>query len=171
MNTQNKPFQVVKALALALAVVMLPLASKGASASASWSVAGTNSIIQGPGNITQITLTATGAVMFVKLLDMPTNTLTYVVGAYTNYTPTVYTNTATYTDILGNTVSNSYRYLTNIPTSVAQSTNNYRTIGTFVVPANDTVTIPYVSANPFVFGVGYTNVGGGSVTIQYAPYK
>lgn len=164
------PFHIVTVAVLSALLALLPVKLMAASATASWSVASTNSLVNGPGSISALTFTATGAVMTVRLIDMPSTTQTYIIGATTNYTPTVYTNTAVYTTPLGS-VTNNHLYLTNIPTAVIQTTNNYRTIGVFVVPANDTLTIPYSTVNPFLLGLGYTNVGGGSITVQYEPFK
>lgn len=178
MRKKINPFQYMVACFLAAGLALLPIQSVQAlSVNATWSVASTNSLLSAKaGTIQSISLTATGAVMTVRLIDMPsvpTTNLTYVIGAYTNYTPTAYTNTAAaYTDILGNSVTNTgSKYITNLATTVAASTNNYRTIGVYVVPANETLTINYDNVNPFVFGLGYTNVGGGSITVNYQPFQ
>jgi hypothetical protein len=134
-------------------------------------------LLVGAGNITQITVSATSnAVATVFLFDSPSAFLTNMSAKYTNYVPTVYTNMATYTDILGNTVSNTYFYITNLASPQGGSngfTNAYRRIATFVVPASSTIVVPYTTANPFIQGLLFTNdsAGPASISIDYQPWK
>lgn len=166
--------QIVSATLVAL---MLTWGIAGFSASVTIAPAGptTNSIVTGPGLITQVSCTATAGVAVAwSLYDAPGLSLTNYTAQYTNYVPTVYTNITTYTDILGNTVSNSYYYITNIATTVGSAgkvTNSYRLIGVFVAPASSTITIPYDTANPFIFGLMASNSAGGTFTVNYQPLK
>jgi hypothetical protein len=165
---------IVSALMVGL-VLTWGILSQGAVVTSTPPAAQTNSLVTGPGRITQISLTATAGVAFVvSLYDAPGLSLTNYSAQYTNYVPTVYTNVFTYTDILGNTVSNSYYYITNIASVVGSAgyvTNTYRLIGTFAAPANTTVTVPYSTANPFIFGIFATNNVGGSMQLNYQPLK
>ncbi len=135
----------------------------------------TNSLVTGPGQITQISITATAGIACVfYLYDAPALSLTNYTGQYTNYVPTVYTNISTYTDILGNTVSNSYYYITNVPTTVGSAgkvTNTYRLIGVYAAPASSSIVIPFTTANPFIFGLMASNNVGGAAVINYQPLK
>lgn len=129
------------------------------------------------GNITAISCTATAAVAFTfALYDSPNRFLTNITGAWTNYTPTVQTNTTSYVDILNNTNTISYLYITNIATVMTNATsssysNAYQLLGVFSAPSSSTVYIPYTSPNIYSLGLFATNLsGGGNVTIQYNPY-
>lgn len=90
--------------------------------------------------------------------------------AFTNYTPTTIARRIEYTDILGNTATNVITVTTNIATVLSLgSTNQYRTLGTFAVPAGTTTTLD-LSANPalVVFGLSFTNLSGSnSVSASY----
>jgi hypothetical protein len=166
-----KKLNLFKVTVVGLMIGLTAMMGFSASVSISPSAAATNSLLAIPGQITRLTFTAGGTAAAIRLQDAPSTTQTFVIGAYTNYAPSVYTNTATYTDILGNTVSNSYKYITNIATAVIQTTNNYRTVGVYAVPANETVTIAYDTANPFVFGLLATNSVACTITVDYLPWK
>lgn len=82
--------------------------------------------------------------------------------SFTNFTPTAIARRTEYTDVLGNTATNVITVVTNIPTVLALgSTNNYRSLGVFSVPAATTTTLD-LSANPLlvVFGLSFTNLSG-----------
>lgn len=164
---KNIKVPVVAMLAFLLAI--LPV--MGASVTYGPTVASTNNVVATSGNITSLVLSGTTNTVLVKLFDASTNTLTYVIGAYTNYTVNVYTNTQTWTDILGASVTNSYKFWTNVPSTVAQSTNNFRILGTFSVPSGETVTINYDAAHPFWRGVTVTNSGQVNITVNYLPWR
>jgi hypothetical protein len=166
-----KQFNWFKSLVVGVMIALTATVGFGAQVTLSPSAAATNSLLTVPGQITRLTLTAGGSAAAVRIIDAPSTAQTYTIGAYTSYSPAVYTNTATYTDILGNTVSNSYRYITNLATSVSASTNNYRSVGVYAVPANETVTIAYDTANPFMFGLLVTNNVALTITVDYLPWK
>jgi len=167
----KKP-NILKVLAVAVMIGLTASLGFAGSVTISPSAAATNSVVAFPGQITSLTFTAGGSASIIRLIDAPSTALTYTIGAYTNYTPTVYTNTAAnYTDILGNVVTNTYKYITNIATANIQTTNNYRTIGVYTIPANETVTVNYDAINPFVFGVLATNNTACTITLQYQQWK
>lgn len=154
-----------------LCMTMALLPAFGATVTLSPAAAGTNNAVATAGGITRLTFSGTAATVKVALFDAPTNTMTYIIGAYTNYSSFVYTNSATHTDILGNTVTNAYKYLTNVPTAVIQTTNQYRQLGAFSVPSGETVTIQYENPSPFFQGILVTNNGAISVTVDYLPQR
>jgi len=178
---------------LALAV-MLVLALPGRAAIATFAPAGTstNVMITGPGAITYLTLTsATNGATDIYLYDNAAIPITNIVAAYTNYTPTVYTNTTYYTNIMDMWVSNgvsffganayitnNYYYVTNLPvdpkgraTLGLLVTNTARLVGQWTIPAGTTVSVPFSSALQFTKGIVASNDGPSSVTVNYIPYK
>lgn len=171
-QTMKNP-SILKVLAVAVMIGLTASFGFAGTVTISPSGAATNSVLSATaGQITSATFTAGGSAATIRLFDAPSTALTYSVGAYTNYTPTVYTNTtANYTDILGNAVTNSYKYITNIATTVNAATPSFRTIGVYVIPANETVTINYDTVNPFTLGVLATNNAACTITLQYQPWK
>lgn len=156
----------------AMMCLLLALPAFGASVTITPSAAATNQVLTVAGSITSIVLSGAGAASVkVQLFDGSNTNLTYVVGAYTNYTASVILVTNTYTSIAGGTVTNIYTVVTNAAATVAQSTNNFRTIGAFSVPTNETVTVSYDAANPFFRGIVATNSQAVSITINYLPWR
>jgi hypothetical protein len=163
--------QIKMVLAILTVALFASMPVVAATVTTSPTVAATNNILATAGGITSIVLSGTTNTVKVQLFDASTNTLTYVIGAYTNYVGNVFTNTVTYTDILGASVTNSYRFLTNVASTVAQSTNTFATLGAFSIPSGETVTVNYDNANPFFRGILVTNSAQVNVTVNYVQWK
>lgn len=175
---KNKIFKQIMTGLMLTYLVCWSFIGSGATVAITPGTAATNSLVSSnSGLITQISLTSTAGVAFVvSLYDAPALTLTYTNYAWTNYTLVERTNTTAYVDILNNTNTISYRYLTNVSTVMSNLnnttwSNNFRLIGTFAAPAGTTVTIPYITANPFFRGLMATNNVGGSLSVQYLPSR
>jgi hypothetical protein len=127
--------------------------------------------------LSQLILTSTNNATGV-LVDTPTNSLTYVLGAYTN-TISYLTNSAylatnggynqfTYTNYYGvvtsltNATSSSY-VLVDVTNTVAQSTNNYPSIAVACTTVPTTINNLNVT---FYRGVWFTNTGSSTVTVS-----
>lgn len=160
----------VVALMIAL-LVALPFSGFTATISRSLTSGVPTNLVSVAGTITRITLSGTAGTVKVQLFDAPAVALTYVIGAYTNYTPTVYTNAVVFTDILGASVTNNHKYITNLATANIQTTNLFRSLGQFSVPAGETITINYDTVNVFNRGILITNNGAIDVTINYLPQE
>lgn len=165
---KNLKFPVIVMLCWLLAL----LPAFGASVTYNASAASTNNIVALSGTITSIVLSGAGAASVkVQLFDAPTNTLTYVIGAYTNYTPTVVSQTNVFSTPLDTTVTNIQTIVTNVPATVAQSTNNFRVIGSYTVPTNEVVTINYDTPNSFFRGILVTNSAAVTITVNYLSWR
>lgn len=114
---------------------------------------------------------ATGVTGTVRLIDAPSTSLTYTRGSFT--VPSSYTTNyvTTYTNINGVTTSVTNSALFSLNTTVAASTNNYKTINLFTVPANTTVTWTPVNGAYTVYGLLVTNNAVCTMTTSYAPIR
>ncbi len=170
----KKLIKKLKAPVVTLMCLLMLAIQPGFAASVTYvaSAASTNNILASAGAITSVVLNGAGATSVkVSLFDAPTNTLTYVIGAYTNYTPTIYNVTNVYSAPFDTTVTNIATVLSNVPSSVAQATNTYRTVASYSVPTNDTVTITYDTIVPFNRGLLVTNSQAVTITVNYLPYR
>ena len=168
--------KLIKNLKLLTVVLMcslltLPAFAASVTLSIGAASAGTNLVV-GAGQITSLVFSGAGAAAVkVQLFDGITNSTTYVIGAYTNYTPTVVSVTNVYSTLLDSTVTNIYTVITNVPATIAQSTNTLRSLGAFSIPTNETVTITYDTANPFFRGITATNNGALTITVNYLNWR
>lgn len=114
---------------------------------------------------------ATGVTDTVRLIDAPSTSLTYTRGSFT--VPTSYTTNyvSTYTNINGVVTSVTNSALFTLNTTVAATTNSYRTINLFTVPANTTVTWTPVNGAYTVYGLLVTNNAVSTMTTSYAPIR
>jgi hypothetical protein len=108
----------------------------------------------------------------VFLVDTPTAFHTNVVGAYTNYTlwATNFTNTV----IASSGVTNSYIYtnvMRSLTNTVAAAMYNYTVVGSFAIPAGETLYVPYAAPLNTYFGLCVTNSDACTYTINYSPQK
>lgn len=169
--------QIAAGVMIALTLCMSAMA---ASITYSPSGAATNTVFSGTANtnragaISQIVIANASptATVVVRLIDAPATTLTYTNagGAWTNHVRSIISFTNVYTDILGNSVTNIYQTVTNTVSAALAATNSYRTIGTWTVSSNSTVTIPYSTPNVFGLGILATNNGAASITISYLQF-
>lgn len=114
---------------------------------------------------------ATNAIT-ITFTDCPTNVATYVVGAYTNQVVSTPSTVTTFTNIYGVVQTSTNVTYTLTATAVAQSTNNYRTILTQLIPASSTVTWTPPNGVYAGFGVaGSTTATNVVATINYTPIR
>lgn len=131
------------------------------------------SIFQRGARINQIVFSnaATNAVT-LTFVDSPTNTTTYVVGAYTNNVLTLGNVITTFTNILGVVQSSTNNTLTSTLTVQAATTNSYRTVLVQLVPASATVTYTPPSGLQTGFGLSAsTTATNVTATINYLPSR
>lgn len=165
----KKFLTILAALMLTIPVV----SSKAATDATVITSASTNSLLSGGVVITKITVangTATDAAT-VQLFDSASTNYQYVVGAYTNKSLVEITQTNIFTNILNVVQTNTFPafYYTNSVT--AASTNNYRTIISLVVPANESLVYEPVTPLPAFLGVASTNNTNVTITLEYQNLK
>lgn len=131
------------------------------------------SVLQRGVRINQIVFAnaATNAVT-LTFTDAPTNVLTYIVGAYTNSVISTPSTVTTFTNYYGVVQSSTNVTYTVTATAVAQSTNNYRTVLTQLVPASSTVTFTPPNGVYVGFGLAAATTATNVVaTINYTPIR
>lgn len=128
------------------------------------------SLIQRAARINQIVFSnaATNAVT-LTFTDSPTNTLTYVVGAYTNNVYTIGDVTTIFTNRTGALQTNTVNTLTSTLSVQAATTNNYRQPLIQLVPASSTVT--FTPAIGFNVGFGLAASSGSTNVTAVVTYQ
>ena len=119
--------------------------------------------------VQQVSVTASTATnVSVLILDTPTNSLTYVVPAYTNYVKYATNYFTYYTNYYGATTYSYTNFaLLTLTNSTPQATNNYPVRISAAALANTTVTYGSVAGLSYFFdyGIWATNTGSGNATI------
>jgi hypothetical protein len=131
------------------------------------------SLLQKGARINQILFSnaATNAIT-LTFTDAPTNTLTYVVGAYTNSVVSTPSTVTTFTNIYGVVQSSTNTTFTLTPTAVAASTNNYRTVLIQLIPASSTITFtPPIGLNVGFGLAAATTATNVTATVSYSPTR
>lgn len=134
-------------------------------------------ILVGAGRISQFVLTSSSTTNnTLAFYDCPSNTLTYIINAYSNVVLTVGSYTNIYTNYFNVLTTNIYTAQTTSTNSVGPLTNTYNGLLTAQVTANSTLTIgtavatyPNASLYYFFNGVTVTNIGTGpaAATLTY----
>lgn len=144
--------------------------ANAASLSLTTTGAATNNPIDGALSFNTMTFANSSTnVLIVALFDNDTTALTLVTGAYTTYSNYVGNVTNTYTTSQGvtNTVvySNVILMATN---SVSAATNSLAKIGTFTVPAGETLVVPFSPGLKVYRGLVVTNNNAFVLTTEYS---
>jgi hypothetical protein len=163
----------MKKLLLSLfAVVALGVANiEGATATGNYTTAGTNSLLSVSGSVLSLVIANSAAsASTVTVFDSADTTLVATLSAYTN-TVTYSTNiTDIITTSTGLSQTNVYAGVFTQVTTNAASTPARRIVGTWVVPATDTLTITF-GGNGYSLGLGLcvTNSTNANITATYVP--
>jgi len=167
MNSFKKFFAVIGLIALSIFSVVAETATYNPTATTAVSV------LQRGARIAQITFAnaATNAVT-LTFYDAPTNVLTYVIGPYTNQVVSVSSVVTTFTNLYGVTQNWTNSTYVTTATPAAQTTNNYRTVLTQLVPASSTVTYTPPLGNYVGFGLAAATTATNVIaTINYVPTR
>ena len=134
--------------------------------------ASTSMVYTNSARVQAITIANTAAsANTVTFYDAPSTVLTNIVGAYTNYVQFATNIVSVYVTPSGISQTNTVAGIYTAAQAVAQSTNNYSTLGSFAVPANTTITFSPVSGWLAAFGVAMANTTNATVTVTYSPAK
>ena len=157
--------QFIASLAIGFAVVLGVNANTVTSTLVSGAV---TNLVNGPCKVTQIALSATSTNASAFVVDCSTNTLVYVIPAYTNISYYVTNGVQYWTNYWGATTLVTNTALAWVTNSVAQTTNSYPTRAAMSALASTTAKLDQVSYY-FSNGVEVTNTGTGnqSITITY----
>ncbi len=127
-------------------------------------------------NVAQIlsyTLANTSAAaIFIKFYDSPNQTITNLLGAYTNRTQYLTNLVVNYTNVVGVIESNTNQVLVNLQNITAASLAERRVVWTYQIPAATTVT--YTPTYPHNVSLGLMSTNGGTpvqVTVEYLPLR
>jgi hypothetical protein len=133
--------------------------------------AGTNSVIGQSIRINTATITGTTSATTVAFFDAPSTNFTFTNAAFTTYS-TVYSNmTYITTNYTGIKVTNTaYATVTTAVTN-PNNTNSYHKVYTFVVPANETLVVPFASGLFMNFGLLVTNDYSSTLSLSYGLSK
>lgn len=132
---------IIKSL-IVIGALMFANQSFAATATVSVSAAAsTNSLLSAGARVTSVVIanSGTNATTFA-LLDAPSTTTTYTVGAYTNWTSVSTNITQVYTTPSGVSQTNTLTGVYQVANPVSASTNTYPAALLFTVPASTTVT-------------------------------
>lgn len=132
----------------------------------------TNSIAVGSATIQKIEVAnATAGTATLDIYDAPaaiTSSLTYSVGAYTNFNVATVNVTNTWTDIFGSSQSEVITKIQRTETVTPASTPTYRKVRTTIsIPANSTTTITFPNLTIVGFGIGGVSSTNLTGTVYY----
>lgn len=153
--------------------VFMPIVAYGSSSVTALVTNGLTSILTSPSHVSAIVFAnATGTAGTVSLYDTGTTNLTWSRDGYTN---TIYytTNSATtYTNFAGVIETNTYVRLVSQTVEVAAATNSFRVIGTYTVPAGESLSVTLPTDGTYVtYGITATNDNAMSATLTYSSLK
>lgn len=159
-------------LGLVCLSLLCGIQSKAVDQSTAATAAATNSIIQASARIQSIIIANdVASALTVKFFDAPTNVLTYVNAAYTNYLSYTTNIVSVYTTPAGvlqtNTNSGIYTYAS----TVSAATNAYRTVATINVGASGTTVYYPTNGLIVAFGLCVTNNTNCTITTTYSPSR
>lgn len=156
---------------LTILFTVLALGSYAATTVVVTTGASTNSVAQVGQTISDVTV-ANGSTnaLTLTLFDAPTNLLTYVRGAYTNYSQYLTNFSTVFTNTGGILQTNNYtNALWTYAVSNPNATNSYKRITTIAVPASSTVVWAPVNGIATTFGILSTNDQAATVTYNMSP--
>lgn len=162
----------MKKFLITLAMVAGILA-QAATTSTSMTAAATNSVVTTGARITLLTLANAGTnTLTVKLFDAPSTNLTYALGEWSYYSNYLGNVTNTFTNAMG-IITNAIYTNVMLSTSItnAATTNSFATLGTVVVPAGETIVVPYTSGLQTYRGLLITNSAPGGTAVFTVTYS
>lgn len=162
----------IKKLGVVLAIVGACFTAKAVDVSTAATAAATNSIFQASGRVQSIIIANdVASALTVKFFDCPTNLLTYVQGAYTNYISYTTNIVAVITLPSGVLQTNTNAGVYTLSQTVSSTTNSYRTVATLNVAASSTLVYYPTNGLLVAFGLCVTNNTNCTITTTYSPAR
>lgn len=156
---------------IALFALVSAISLQAATATLDQTGAGTNSVLTVASRLASATITGTTGATTVAFFDAPSTGFTWTNAAYTSYSTVLSNMTYITTNYTGVKVTNTAYATVTTATTTAASTNNYLKVYTFVIPANETLVVPFANGLFLNQGLLVTNNATMSLSVEYAPAK